>query len=133
MFRHRRAPEHRQQRHTGAGSAPTLGVANQGDLSLSGVSILRKGTQLIISATITNSGIDGGRAAADRQPGQPDPDPQPADPGAGPRERQHWVDPGTSAVLDQQGRLEPGGTVDLMLDFRDAGQFQVFSGFQIPQ
>lgn len=114
------------------GSAPTLGVANQGDLSLSGVSILRKGTQLIVSATITNSGDTadelqqvGSQVSPTLTLNPPIPVPAHGSVTLG--------GSGPSVVLDQQGRLEPGGTVDLMLEFRDAGQLQVFSGFQIPQ
>jgi hypothetical protein len=114
------------------GSAPTLGVANQGNLSLSGVSILRKGTQLIISATITNSGSTadelqqiGSQVSPTLTLNPPIQVPAHGSVKLG--------GSATSAVLDQQGRLEPGGTVDLMLEFRDAGQLQVFSAFQIPQ
>jgi len=112
------------------GSFPTLGVASQGDLKLSGVSIVRKGSQLIISATISNSGTTpdallsiGSQVSPTLTLNPPVQVPAHGSVTLG--------GSGASAVLDQQGRLEPGGTVDLMLDFRDAGQFQVFSAFEI--
>jgi hypothetical protein len=111
------------------GSFPTLGVANQGDLKLSSVSIVRKGTRLIISATISNSGATADALLSIGSQVSPTltltpPVPVPAHGSV------TLGGSGASAVLDQQGRLEPGGTVDLMLDFRDAGQFQVFSTFE---
>lgn len=111
------------------GSFPTLGVASQGDLKLSGVSIVRKGTQLIISATISNSGTTADELLSIGSQVSPTLTLNP--PVQVPAHGSVTLGgSGTSAVLDQEGRLEPGGTVDLMLDFRDAGQFQVFSAFE---
>ena len=91
------------------------------------MSIQREGTKLVISAKIHNSG-----SAADtlEQIGsQVSPTisfslPVPAG-GTVTLGRA-----GTAAVLDQQGRLEPGGTVDLSFDFKNGGLLQVFSTFR---
>lgn len=111
------------------GSAPSLGEASQGALDITGVSITRQGTNLIVSATIHNSGTAADsldQVGSQVSPTTPLSPPLTIAAGG----TQALGGSGTRVVLDQQGRLEPGGTVALTFQFRNGGLLQVFTNFQ---
>jgi hypothetical protein len=111
------------------GAAPTLGDATQGDLSVNDVSIQRDGTKLAVTATIHNSGPTADQLTEVGSQVSPTLTLTPALAVPAGGTVALGGPNGTKVVLDQQGRLEPGGTVDLILQFQNAGQVQVFSSF----
>lgn len=107
------------------GAAPSLGQASQGALRISGVSIKRQGTNLLITASIHNSGAADTLEQIGSQVSPTIALPVPVPAGG----TVTLGGSGTNAVLDQQGRLEPGATVDLTFQFKNGGLLQVFSSF----
>jgi hypothetical protein len=111
------------------GGGPTLGEGSGGGISVTATSIVRTGTKLQVTARIHN-----GQTTADElvQVGSQVTDtltlapplkiPAGATVGIG--------GTGAAVVLDQTGRLEPGGTVALAFQFTGAGAVQVFSSFR---
>jgi hypothetical protein len=110
------------------GEAPKLGEGAGGGISITGTSIVRTGTKLAVTAQIHSDestpdelvqvGSNVGPTLALSSPVHI--------PAGG------TVSIGghaTQVVLTQSGRLEPGGTVALSLQFGTAGAVQVFSSF----
>ena len=109
--------------------APTPGQASQGQLTVRVTAITRSGNRLSVAAQVHNAAKTpeelqsiGSQVTATLTLTPPLQIPAGAtrELGGG----------GRSVVLVQNARLEPGGTVALMLNFRRAGAVQVFSGFQ---
>jgi hypothetical protein len=110
------------------GEAPKLGEGAGGGISVTGTSIVRTGTKLAISAQIhsdestpdelTAVGSNVGPTLALASPLKI--------PAGG---TVSIGGQGTRVVLTQSGRLEPGGTVALSMQFGSAGNVQVFSSF----
>jgi hypothetical protein len=110
------------------GAAPTLGEGGQGAITVTGTSIVRTGQRLAITARIHNAGPRTDELLAIGSQVSPtltlNP---PLQIRAGATRMLGTA--GTPAVLRQDSRLVPGGTVDLMLAFGGAGTVQVFSSF----
>ena len=102
------------------GDVPTLGDGSGGGISVTGASIMRTGTKLTVTAQIHNGQSTADELRAGRQQREPDADPAAAaeDPRGRHRDDRRRE---RSVVLDQTGRLEPGGTVALCVEFGDAG------------
>jgi hypothetical protein len=111
------------------GAAPTLGAGGQGGITVTGTTIARTGQQLAITARIHNAGSqpDALQQIGSQVTATLTLKPPLEIPAGATRE---LGTAGTRPVLRQNGRLVPGGTVDLMLTFRGAGTVQVFSSFQ---
>ncbi len=109
--------------------APTPGTASQGQLSVRITSITRSGDQLTVAGQVHNAAKTteellsvGSQVTATLTltPALQIPAGATLELGSS----------GRAVVLTQNARLEPGGTVVLMLNFQRAGEVQVFSGFQ---
>ncbi len=112
------------------GAVPTLGDGSGGGITITATSIVRTGTRLALSAQIhsTESTADELTAVGSNVgPTLTLATPLQIPPGG-------TVSIGGAAtapvVLDQSGRLEPGGTVALSFQFSNAGAIQVFSSFR---
>jgi hypothetical protein len=109
------------------GAVPKLGQGSAGGISITAATIVRTGTKLAVTAQLHNEqtkpdeltqvGSNVGPTLALAAPVHI------------PAGGTVSID-GTTAVLEQTGRLEPGGTVALSFQFNDAGVIQVFSSFR---
>jgi hypothetical protein len=108
------------------GGIPGIGTA--GDLSISGLAIHRTGDQLAITAQIRNAGAAPDQllsvssqvtATLTESPALTIPAKGTVQLGAG----------GTKTVLTINARLEPGGSIALVLNFKSAGQLDAYAGF----
>ncbi len=109
------------------GEAPQLGEGSGGGISVTGTSIVRTGTKLSITTQIRSeeSSSDelvsvGSEVTSTLTLSSPVKIPAGAT---------VTIGGATKVVLDQNARLEPGGTVALLLQFSNAGSVQVFSSF----
>lgn len=111
------------------GPVPHLGQATQGTISVTGVSIVRTGQTLRITAQIHNAGTAADELLAIGSQVSPTVALSPAVkvPAGGTAKLGRG---GTPASLQQEARLEPEGTVALTLQFQHAGSIEVFSSFQ---
>ena len=122
------APDTASDTMTGSGTVPHLGEASQGAISVSGASVQQSGTQLAVTATIRNAGASADEL--DSVMSQVSNVLTLSPPVTLPPHGSVVLGEGkTRVVLTQNGRLEPGGTVALTLNFRNAGAVEVFSSF----
>jgi hypothetical protein len=111
------------------GAVPKLGEGISGGITITGAAIVRTGTRLAVTAQIHNAESTADELTAVGSNVGPALT-LPAEvriPAGG------TVSIGGSAasvVLDQNGRLSPGGTVALSFQFNSAGAIQVFSSFR---
>jgi copper(I)-binding protein len=111
------------------GPVPHLGQATQGGISITGVTVQRTGSRLDVTARIANAGAAADDLTTVGSQVSPTLTLRPAV--KVPARGSVQLGPGgTSVVLQQEGRLEPGGTVALTLQFQQAGSVKVFSSFQ---
>jgi hypothetical protein len=110
------------------GEAPKLGEGGGGGISVTGTSIVRTGTRLNVTAQIhsAESTPDELLQVGSEVTGTLTLSPPLQIPAGG---TVSIGGHGSQVVLTQSGRLEPGGTVALSLQFGSAGAVQVFSSF----
>jgi hypothetical protein len=109
------------------GAVPKLGQGSGGGISITGTSIVRTGTKLAITAQIRNE-----QSSADEltQVGSNvGPTLTLTTPVHLPAGSTVSISGAAKVVVQQSGRLEPGGTVALSFQFNTAGEVQVFSSF----
>ncbi len=109
------------------GAVPKLGQGSSGGISITAASIVRTGTKLAVTAQIRNE-----QSSADEltQLGSNvGPTLTLTAPVHLPAGGTVSISGATKIVLEQSGRLEPGGTVALSFQFGNAGAVQVFSSF----
>ncbi len=109
------------------GEAPQLGEGSGGGISVTGTSIVRTGKKLSITAQIHSAESTSDElvsVGSEVTPTLTLPSPVKIPAGA-----TVAIGGATKLVLDQNARLEPGGTVALLLHFSNAGAVQVFSSF----
>ncbi len=110
------------------GQAPRLGEASAKGIAVTNLSVHREGSQLILSGQLHNGEqVDDTLLRISSQVSDtvtlnpPVSIPAGGDLTLGPG--------GTKAVLHENARLEPGGTLSVEFSFRKAGDVQVFSSF----
>ena len=109
--------------------APTPGTASQGQLSVRIASITRSGDQLTVAGRVHNAAKTA--EELDSVGSQVTATFTLTPPLLIPAGTTVEISPsGHAVVLRQNARLEPGGTVALMLNFRHGGEVQVFSSFK---
>jgi hypothetical protein len=110
------------------GAVPQLGKADAGTISISDVSIVRTGKTLRLRGRITNSGTaPDALLQVSSQVSKPV---TLAPPLALPPGKTVQLDTAkTPVLLTEDGRLQPGGTVDLALQLQRTGLVQLFSKF----
>lgn len=109
------------------GAVPKLGQGSGGGISITATSIVRTGTQLAITAQISNEQTNADELT--QVGSNVGPTLTLSKPVHLPAGGMVSITGGAKIVLEQSGRLEPGGTVALSFQFNSAGAVQVFSSF----
>jgi hypothetical protein len=107
--------------------APGVGTSASGDITVSGLSIVRSGDHLAITAKISNTdAADELLSISSQVTATLTESPALAIPAKG---TVTLGKGGTSTVLTVNARLETGGSVALTLNFKNAGQVDDYAGF----